>query len=97
MARKKPNPEQTELPGAESVQNDAVHKQALVYARHRDERMKASIKEKENKELLIGTMKEEGLVSYCHGGVDVTLTEKDEIKVLIGGQKPQKRKKGADD
>lgn len=74
---------QGELPGIERKQIKEVSDAAENYRDARDERIKASVPEKETKEALIKVMRKHELLTYRDDEADIviTLVSKDNVKV----------------
>lgn len=83
---KKPRADQPGIDGIGDEYNKRVHSAAKHYAKMRDVRMAASEHESASKVKLIEIMKEEGIETYSHKDVDITLEHKDGVKVKIEGK-----------
>jgi len=87
MAPKAGKPtDQPQIPGTETPRNQRVHNAAVRYADRRDERMAASVAEKEAHVTLLEVMDKEGVDSYIYNGLEVHIDNNRKAKVKIQGR-----------
>lgn len=97
MAKHKPREDQQNIAGIGDEKNPRIHNAAKIYAKRRDERIAANALEKEQKTKLMEVMTEEGVDTYSYGDVDVSINHKDDVSVVIGGNKKKDEKEGEAD
>lgn len=91
---KEPRADQPGITGIGDEYNARVHGACKHYAKMRDARMEATEHEVAAKVKLIEIMTDEGLETYSHKEVDVTLVHGDDnVKVKIGGKPADEPKK----
>jgi hypothetical protein len=85
-------PKQTEIPGTEQKRVAAIEGAADKYADSRDTRMEMQKDEANHKAKLLETIRvhgdacsrKKGMVVYKRGPYNITVTEKEDVKVRIG-------------
>lgn len=93
----KPRADQPGIPEIGDEYNKRVHSAAKTYVRLRDARMEATTFEDGAKQKLIDIMHEEGIETYSHKDVDITLEKGDEkVKVKVEKKDSKKEEKVAD-
>lgn len=88
MGKKKTNGDQPDIPGMETPKNQKVHNAAVRYADRRDERIAASVEEKDSHKSLLEIMDQEGVTSYKYRGIEVHIDALRKAKVKIEGRTP---------
>lgn len=78
--------EQAVIEGTGPEKNERVHDHAIRYAKERDKRIAANVKEKDAHASLLAVMKEEQLERYVYGDLSVFVDKSEKCKVSTEGK-----------